>query len=252
MEIHALVDIPLISPGDDLATIILDAVESGHISVKDGDIFIIAQKIISKAENRYIDLEDITPSDQANKLAITVEKDPRLVELILSESKEVVRAVPGILIVVHRLGHVTANAGIDASNIPISDEGKESVLLLPEDPDATCKRLRDRFEEQFLMRIGVIISDSVGRAWRNGSIGTALGTAGVPALLDRVGEEDLYKRPLRVTQVGLADQLASAAALVMGEGAEGQPVVRVSGLHWESVGTDSQLLLRPKENDLFR
>lgn len=252
MELLGLKNFPLISPGDDLAAIVITAIEKEVVDVSNGDIFVLAQKIVSKAENRYVVLEEVTPSKQARELAESVHKDPRLVELILKESDEVLRHAPGVLVVAQRLGHIMANAGIDASNLAPDPNGKERVLLLPEDPDATCKSLRKRFEGHFKQNIGVIINDSVGRAWRNGSVGMALGVAGIPAVWDRVGDDDLFGRSLQVTQIALGDQIASAAALVMGEGAEGLPVVKLSGLDWEPVSTDGKALLRPKEQDLFR
>ena len=252
MHLQAIPELPSFGPGDKLAPVIIDGISVAGIEVLDGDILVIAQKIVSKSEDRYVDLNSITPSTQARNLAKSVGKDPRLVEVILSESSEVVRHGHQVLIVAHHLGYVMANAGVDASNLTPNSGKAERVLLLPLDANSTSARLREQFEKRFNRRIGVIISDSVGRAWRNGSIGMALGVAGPPALWDRVGEMDLYGRPLRVTQIGFADQIASAAALVMGEGAEGLPVVKVSGLDWEPVDTNADSLLRPKENDLFR
>lgn len=244
--------IPPIVPGDDLADIIIEAMDRRAVTVADGDIVVVAQKIVSKSEDRYVDLAAVTPSPRARELAAQTGKDARLVEVILGESAEVVRHGPGVLVVAHRLGFVMANAGVDASNLEPAGDGGERVLLLPRDPNATSARLRSRLEARFRRRVGVIISDSVGRAWRNGSIGMALGAAGPPALWDRIGDDDLYGRPLRITQVGYADQIAAAASLVMGEGAEGLPVVKVGGLSWQPVSTDASLLLRPPEQDLFR
>ena len=252
MQLLAVLDFPEIGPEDQLATVIIDSIMANDMEIFDGDILVIAQKIVSKSEGRYVDLDSIRPSEAAEKIAEVVDKDPRLVEVILSESSEVVRQSAGVLIVVHRLGYVMANAGVDFSNLSPTASKSEQVLLLPRNPNATCIAFRKRFEKTFNRRIGVIISDSVGRAWRNGSIGMALGVAGPPALWDRVGELDLFGRPLCITQVGYADQVASAAALVMGEGAEGLPVVKVSGLTWQPVNTNADVLLRHKENDLFR
>ena len=252
MDLLAIPGLPLIAPGDDLAETVIAAIEGGAVEVSDGDILVIAQKIVSKSEDRYVALQAVTPSPRARELAAATGKDPRLVEVILSESDEVVRYRQDVLIVAHRLGHVLANAGIDSSNLEPAAGGGERVLLLPRDPDATCARLRARFEAHFRRRLGVIVSDSVGRAWRNGTVGLALGVAGPPAVWDRIGSDDLYGRPLRVTQIGFADQIAAAAALVMGEAAEGRPVVKVGGLAWQPVTSDARLLLRPKEQDLFR
>lgn len=252
MHVVAIPGIPFVAPGHDLAAIIIDAVDRAEVDVVDGDIFVIAQKIVSKSENRYVDLATVTPSEKARELGAKADKDPRLVELILTESTEVLRCGPGVIVAAHRLGYVLANAGIDASNLQPDAEGRERVLLLPKDPNATSAVLRKHFEAHFNRRIGVIISDSIGRAWRLGSIGTALGVSGLPALVDQIGMTDLFGRLLRTTVVAFADQLASAAVLVMGEAAEGLPVAKVSGLDWEPAKSDATSLLRPKENDLFR
>jgi coenzyme F420-0:L-glutamate ligase/coenzyme F420-1:gamma-L-glutamate ligase len=252
MHLLAIPNIPEIKPQDDLASIITDAISLAEIELQDGDILVIAQKIVSKSENRFINLKSIKPSKHAQSLAKLVNKDPRLVEVILSESIEVVRHSPGVLIVEHRLGYIMANAGVDASNIGNKTDVLEMVLLLPKDPNGTCIQLRNYLENTFERQIGIIISDSVGRAWRNGSVGLALGVAGPPALWDRVGDKDLYGRSLNVTEVGFADQIASAAALIMGEGNEGLPVIKVNGLNWTPVEGNADTLLRPKEKDLFR
>jgi coenzyme F420-0:L-glutamate ligase / coenzyme F420-1:gamma-L-glutamate ligase len=188
------------------------------------------------------------PSARASTLASLVQKDPRLVEVILSESTEVLRYRPGLIITVHRLGFVMANAGVDHSNVG----GSERVLLLPANPDATCSNLRRRLEHHFGVTLGVIINDSVGRAWRNGIVGTALGAAGVPAMLDLRGRQDLYGRALETTQVGLADEVAAAASLVMGQSSERLPLVVVRGLRWMPCARGARSLIRPKESDLFR
>jgi coenzyme F420-0:L-glutamate ligase/coenzyme F420-1:gamma-L-glutamate ligase len=252
INLLAIPNVPHVAPGDDLATIIITAVEHSAIEVSDGDIFVIAQKIVSKAEDRYVELRTVTPSSRAIELAEAVQKDPRLVEVILTESTEVVRFAPGVLIVAHRSGCVMANAGVDASNLEPDVYAGERVLLLPLDADATCVRLRKRLGSHFNCRIGVIINDSVGRPWRNGSVGLALGVSGPPAVWDRIGQDDLYGRTLQVTQIGFADQISAAAALVMGEGSEGIPVVKVGNLFWESSETNGRELLRDKERDLFR
>jgi coenzyme F420-0:L-glutamate ligase/coenzyme F420-1:gamma-L-glutamate ligase len=245
-------DVPLIMPGDDLVSIIIESIERSTMNVFEGDIFVIAQKIVSKAENRYVDLRTIVPSSKAIELAEVVEKDPCLVEVILLESSDVVAYRAGVLIVTHRNGYVMANAGVDASNLEPGADGDERVLLLPLDADISCADMRQVFENHFGCRIGVIISDSVGRPWRNGSVGLALGVSGPPAVWDRIGQIDLYGRELQVTQIAFADQIAAAAALVMGEGAEGIPVVKVGNLEWESSATNGRDLLRDKNQDLFR
>ncbi|MCH2538923.1 MAG: coenzyme F420-0:L-glutamate ligase [Anaerolineales bacterium] len=251
ITLTALVDIPLVRLGDNLVDIIEHSLRQSDILLYEGDVLVIAHKIVSKVEGRYVDLCQIQPTQRACTLAIEVEKDPRLVEVILSESSEVVRYRPGVLVVAHRLGFVLANAGVDSSNVD-QESGSEQVLLLPKDPDGTCAEIRQQLKENSGSEVGVIINDSHGRAWRNGTVGVALGVAGVPALLDLRGEPDLYDERLEVTQVGLADELAAAASILMGQGNEGQPIVHIRGLPYPlraGIATD---LLRSKREDLFR
>ena len=250
ITLTAIAGIPLIHPGDDLSAILIDAFERNTIRLQDGDIVVIAQKIVSKAEGRYVDLNNIQPSLRANELAQAVDKDPRLVEVILSESEEVLRYRPGVLIVVHRLGFVLANAGVDRSNI--ESQGDERVLLLPQDPDASCVHMQACLAGYFGVELGVIINDSIGRAWRNGTVGTAIGVASVPALVDLRGKGDLFGRELLVSQVGFADEVAAAASMLMGQSDEGLPVVLVRGLEWQPSDDGISALLRPKQLDLFR
>jgi coenzyme F420-0:L-glutamate ligase/coenzyme F420-1:gamma-L-glutamate ligase len=179
-----------------------------------------------------------------------VHKDARLVEVILSESDEVVRRRRDVLIVAHRLGFVMANAGVDQSNI--DSENGEHVLLLPRDPDASASALKTQLDREFGVNMGIVINDSFGRAWRNGVVGVALGAAGVPALWDMVGMPDLFGRQMRVTEVGLADEIAAAASLLMGQAAEGQPVVHLRGLVCDAPAVPASALLRAKALDLFR
>jgi len=244
-------DIPMIRPGDDLARLMIAACEKDGLAPADGDIVVVAQKIVSKSEGRYVDLAKIRPSPRAVSLAAEVHKDPRLVEVILSESRRVVRKRPGVLIVEHRLGFIMANAGVDRSNIE-ADIAAEPVLLLPSDPDASAAELHEQFAAHFGKRLAVIITDSWGRAWRHGTVGVALGVAGLPALLDLRGRPDLFGRELRVTQIGFADEIASAASLVMGQADEGRPAVLVRGLTWSGAPTPGACLIRPAEEDLFR
>jgi len=246
----ALPDIPMVGPGDDLVEIIADGVARGGIEVRDGDVFVIAQKIVSKAENRYVDLDDVTPSARAIELAASVGKDPRHIEVVLSESSEVVRTRPNVMIVAHRLGFVMANAGIDESNIA-QDRGHR-VLLLPENPEASCERLKSGLDRRFGVDIGVIMNDSFGRPWRNGVVGVALGSAGIPALESRIGSPDLFGRPMQVTEIAIADELAAAASLVMGQAAEGQPIIHVRGFLSSAPRVAASALIRPKERDMFR
>jgi len=246
-----LPDIPMVRPGDDLARLMIGACENNALAPADSDIVVVAQKIVSKAEGRYVDLAKIHPSPRAANLAVEVDKDPRLVEVILAESRRVVRKRPGVLIVEHRLGFIMANAGVDRSNIE-ADIAAEPVLLLPRDPDASARRLHEQLAAHFGNRLGVIISDSWGRAWRQGTVGVALGVAGLPALLDMRGRPDLFGRELRVTQTGFADEIASAASLVMGQADEGRPAVLVRGLTWSQAPIPGAALIRPAEEDLFR
>jgi coenzyme F420-0:L-glutamate ligase/coenzyme F420-1:gamma-L-glutamate ligase len=224
--------------------------------LRDGDALVLAQKIVSKAEGRFVDLATITPSAPAVELAAVVDKDPRLCELVLRESRGVVRAKPGVLIVEHRLGLMLANAGIDHSNVeqpPGTPAGTdERVLLLPEDPDRSAAELRRRLESASGARLGVVIADSLGRPWRLGAVGVAIGCSGLPSLLDLRGTADLYGRPLRVTDVGHADQLAAAASLLLGQAGEGSPAVLVRGLPPSDRDLPAKALQRPHELDLFR
>jgi coenzyme F420-0:L-glutamate ligase/coenzyme F420-1:gamma-L-glutamate ligase len=243
--------IPLVRPRDDLAELLILACERQAISPKEGDVLVLAQKVVSKAEARYIDLATVVPSARAQSLAAEVEKDPRLVEVILGESRRVVRRRPGILIVEHRLGFVMANAGVDRSNVD-PEAGAEPVLLLPRDPDGSAATLLARLSAHFGKPLAVIISDSWGRAWRRGTVGVALGAAGVPAVMDLRGRPDLFGHELRVTETGFADEIASAASLLMGQAAEATPAVLVSGLSWSAPSMPASALLRPPEEDLFR
>jgi coenzyme F420-0:L-glutamate ligase/coenzyme F420-1:gamma-L-glutamate ligase len=245
--LRPLPDIPLIKPGDDLAEIILASIEKADWELQNGDVLVMAQKVVSKAENRTVDLATVIPSPRAIELATEVQKDPRLVELILSESETVVRRGPGVLIVEHKLGFVMANAGIDRSNV----NGEDHALLLPVDPDRSATVIRRAIAARVEIDVGVLIIDSFGRAWRNGTIGTAIGASGVPTLLDLRGRPDLFGRPLETTEVGWADELAAAASLMMGQAGEGRPIVLVRGLVETGEGSAADLL-RPKQKDLFR
>ncbi|MCH8036774.1 MAG: coenzyme F420-0:L-glutamate ligase [Proteobacteria bacterium] len=251
LTLTAIPDLPLIEPGDDLAAILIDGLARAGIAPAARDVLVVAQKVVSKAENRYRDLGAVTPSDRARDLARAVDKDPRLVEVILSESEAVVAHKPGVLVVAHRLGFVLANAGVDRSNVK-SEPGAERVLLLPEDPDASAAALKARLDAHFETEIAVIVSDSLGRAWRNGVTGIALGAAGLPALRDMIGRKDLFGRTLDVTQTGFAEDIAGAASLLMGQADEGLPAVLLRGLAWHEPPSNARALLRPKDEDLFR
>jgi coenzyme F420-0:L-glutamate ligase / coenzyme F420-1:gamma-L-glutamate ligase len=248
----ALPGIPLIQPGDDLASALIDGIRAAGHTPCNRDVLVVTQKIVSKAEGRYLRLDEVTVSPRAKEIARQSNKDPRLVEVILTESAEVIRCQRDVLIVEHRLGFVMANAGVDQSNIDHPD-GAERVLLLPADPDGTCLNLKRRLDGYFGADLGVIINDSFGRAWRNGVVGIALGAAGLPSLVDMVGDADLFGRKLRVTQIAFADEIAAAASLVMGQAAERQPAVLVHGLDWGSrMESSVRTLIRPKDLDLFR
>ena len=251
LTLTALDGVPTIRADHDLAAVIAAAIERSGIELRDNDILILAQKIVSKAEGRAVSLSTVTPSARARELAAQTNKDPRLVELILRESAEVLRCRPGILIVVHRLGFVLANAGIDASNVEAAD-GQETVLLLPTDPDASAANLRARIRESLGVDVGIIINDSFGRAWRLGTIGTAIGVAGLPGLLDLRRSPDRSGRPLRVTEVGIADEAAAAASLLMGQAAEGRPIVHMRGFPYAPRPGTAVELIRPKQMDMFR
>jgi coenzyme F420-0:L-glutamate ligase/coenzyme F420-1:gamma-L-glutamate ligase len=251
ITLSPLCGIKLVEPGDDLGAIAVAAFAANGIVPEAGDVLVVAQKIVSKAEGRYIDVTTVEPSERAVTLAAEVDKDARFVEVVLSESKRVVRHRPGLLIVEHRLGFVMANAGIDHSNLP-TQAGGERVLLLPEDPDGSALALRERLVDAFRTYIAVVISDSFGRPWRKGTVGIALGAAGLPALIDMRGRPDLFGRELLVTETGFADEIAAAAGLLMGQADEAVPMVLVRGLSWSAPEVPAAALIRPAEHDLFR
>jgi coenzyme F420-0:L-glutamate ligase/coenzyme F420-1:gamma-L-glutamate ligase len=245
--------IPLIRKGDDLARIIIRAFEENQIEIIDDDVLVIAQKIVSKAEGRRVDLRTVSPSPKAKQLGAETEKDPRVVELILTESKEILRTRPGLIVVDHRLGFVCANAGIDHSNVPFNDGREEDfVLLLPDNPDLSAKRIRTVIEHNNNIQIGVVIIDSHGRAWRNGTVGIAIGFSGVPGVMDFRGKPDLYDYKLRITQVGVVDELAAGASLLMGQADEGYPVIHVRGFPYSLREGSFNELPRNQSSDLFR
>jgi coenzyme F420-0:L-glutamate ligase / coenzyme F420-1:gamma-L-glutamate ligase len=252
-----LTGIPFIRRDDNLADIVIKALRENSISLQDNDILVFAQKIISKAEGRAVNLNTVIPSQRARELANQTEKDPRLVELILQESSDVIRTRIGVIIVEHKLGFICANAGIDHSNVGSNDFSRsaateDSVLLLPENPDQSAQVLRKQIEEQTGKQIGILIIDSHGRAWRNGTVGVAIGIAGLPGLEDLRGKPDLFGYTLQVTQVAAADELAAAASLVMGQAAEGMPIIHVRGFPYELRESSLKELIRSREQDLFR
>lgn len=251
LVLTALPGLPLVRPGDDLAELILMGLRAAGVGLQDGDVLAIAQKVVSKAEGRLVELGGVTPSARALEVAAATQKDARFVDVVLSESTEVLRARPNTLIVEHRLGFVCANAGVDRSNVG-PHGGEELVLLLPHDPDATCQALRERLRAEAGVEVAVLINDSHGRAWRNGTVGVALGVAGFPALLDMRGHPDLFDYALQVTQIGLADELAAAASLLMGQADEGRPVIHIRGVPYPFREGTARELIRARELDLFR
>ena len=246
-----LAGIPVVDEGDDVARLVGDAIDSAGIKPVDFDVVVVTQKIVSKAEGRRVRLAGVEPSERAEQLAASLDKDPRMIEVVLGESNEIVARGHGVLITEHRSGHVMANSGVDRSNVGHSSD-EEVVLLLPLDPDASAAAMHRSLESRFGCRLAVVVSDSVGRPWRNGVAGIALGAAGLPSLTDLRGAPDLFGVPLKVTLTGFADQIASAANLVAGEAAEGVPAVHVRGLRWSAAPEPARALVRERESDLFR
>ena len=266
-----LAGVPIVREGDHVAGLVGDAIDAAGVVPADFDVVVVTQKIVSKAEGRYVRLADVEPSPRAVELAASLGKDPRMVEVMLGESNEIVAHGHGVLVAEHRSGHVMANAGVDRSNVGRSDVGgsrdgmrvddevagkeapaDETVLLLPRDSDASAAAFRRTLEARFGCRLAVVIGDSVGRAWRHGVAGIAIGAAGLPSLADLRGVPDLFGEPLKVTLAGFADQIASAANLVAGEAGEGVPAVHVRGLAWNATPTPARALVRERERDLFR
>jgi coenzyme F420-0:L-glutamate ligase/coenzyme F420-1:gamma-L-glutamate ligase len=249
LTLTALTGIPRIQAGDDLVAISAAALHRSDITVQDGDALVVTSKIVSKSEGRYVRLSEITPGEQARELAAITGKDARMVELVLHESIGVSRAAPNVLVVRHKLGFVSANAGIDQSNV---DGDDEIALLLPVDPDGSAVRIREGLKMLTGADMGIVISDSHGRPFRYGNIGVAIGVAGLPGLLDLRGKPDMFGRVLKISMTGYADMVASAAALLTGEGAEGLPVVHVRGLKYPPIDGRAADLVRPIEQDLYR
>ena len=272
LTLTPLPNFPLIQPDDNLARLIFANLQENDIQLQNGDILVLAQKIVSKAEGRLVNLADVEPSPRAIQLATVTEKDPRVVELILQESNEIIRTRPGLIVVEHKKGFICANAGIDRSNVesppltppsggrtasfPLRGKARmgagEQVLLLPKDSDRSAADLRKKLEKASGAKIGILIIDSHGRAWRNGTVGVAIGVSGIPALVDLRGDVDLFGRELKITQVGAADELAAAASLMMGQTNEGKPIVHVRGYPYPLRESTLNELIRSKEQDLFR
>jgi coenzyme F420-0:L-glutamate ligase/coenzyme F420-1:gamma-L-glutamate ligase len=254
LSVRALPGVPTIDPGDDLFEVIVSSLARAEIELSDGDVVVIASKIVSRAEGCFVDLGEVTPSDTAVHLGEEVEKDPRLVELILRESTSVSRKTNGALIVRHRLGFVSANAGIDASNASPSAAPEGSgpwVLIMPRQPDGTAAALRAKLAEQFSAEVGVVITDSWGRPFRRGTVGFAVGSSGVPPLWDRRGAVDRHGRVLEATESAVADSIAAAADLVAGQADEGRPLTLVRGIRFAPSKDSAEALLRDAENDLY-
>ena len=252
LTLTPLLNFPLIRQDDNLADILVKSLQETQIELHDNDIIVLAQKIVSKSEGRMVNLATVTPSQHAIELAQKADKDPRVMELMLQESNEVLRIRVGTIIVEHKLGFVCANAGIDHSNVMSGGNTEDYVLLLPEDPDRSARNIREKIKQTTGKTIGVMIIDSHGRAWRNGTVGICIGLSGLPAIVDERGWKDLFGYALKITIVGVADELAAAASLVMGQAAEGIPAVHVRGFPY-SLGEGSlKDLIRPKEQDMFR
>ncbi|MCS7363835.1 MAG: coenzyme F420-0:L-glutamate ligase [archaeon GB-1867-035] len=248
IRIIGLRGIPIIKEGDDIGKIICDAAKEQHIDIEDGDIIVIASKIVSKAEGRLIHLDTVTPSTFALRVAELTGKDPRLVELILQESNKIVKMKGRHLIMETRHGFVCANAGIDRSNVKGE---KEIVSLLPKDPDASARKIMERIGELTGKKVAIIISDTFGRAWRRGHVNFAIGIAGMKPIKEYIGRSDMFGYTLRVTQMAVADELAAAAELAMGK-ADGIPVVIIKGYDYPKGEGTTQELIYPEEKDLFR
>jgi coenzyme F420-0:L-glutamate ligase / coenzyme F420-1:gamma-L-glutamate ligase len=251
LEVVPLPGLPLIRAGDDLVELIASALKLNGLTLRAGDVLVVAQKVVSKAEGRVVDLATIEPAAKAVALAAAVDKDPRLVEVILSESVRVVRARRGVLIVEHRLGFIMANGGVDQSNVGAPD-GFRRVLLLPENPDRSAETLRRGLAALTGADVAVVINDSFGRPWRRGTASVAIGAAGLPSLIDLRGRLDLYGRRLEVSVVGFADEVAAAASLLMGQADEALPAILIRGLRWSAPESAAATIIRPRNEDLFR
>jgi coenzyme F420-0:L-glutamate ligase/coenzyme F420-1:gamma-L-glutamate ligase len=249
LELFALPGLPMVRAGDDLPALILAGLDRAGQTLRDRDVVVVAQTIVSKAEGRTVDLADITPTPEAVVLAASTGKDPRIVQVVLSESTKVVRSRPNLMIMQHRLGFVMANAGVDQSNVAAAD-GRHRALLLPVDPDRSAAAIRTALAPH--ANVGVIISDSFGRPWRRGTAGVAIGAAGIPSVIDLRGQPDLFGRTLEVSIVGFADEIAAAASLLQGQADEAQPVVVVRGLTWNAPDIPVKDVIRPAEEDLFQ
>ena len=251
LELFAIPDFPMVRDGDNLPALIADGLARAGLELRERDVVVLAQKIVSKAEGRSVDLATVVPTPEAEKLAKEVGKDPHIVQVVLSDSVKVVRSRPNLMIMQHRLGFVMANAGVDQSNVAPAD-GVHRALLLPLDPDGSAEAIRAELAGRFGVKLGVVISDSFGRPWRRGTAGVAIGCAGLPSFIDLRGQPDLFGRILEVSIIGFADEIAAAASLLQGQAAEGQPVVVIRGLTWTAPEAPVSDLVRPPEEDLFQ
>jgi coenzyme F420-0:L-glutamate ligase/coenzyme F420-1:gamma-L-glutamate ligase len=251
LTLTALPNIPLVQRGDDLAAIILQGLQDEHLALEDGDVLVLAQKVVSKSEGQMVRLSDVTPSPQAVTLSHQCGKDARFCEEVLWDTREILRVREGLIVVETKHGWVCANAGIDKSNVA-PHETEEWILRLPEDADRSARELRARLRATTARDVGVIVNDTHGRAWRNGAIGVAIGVAGLPAVEDLRGRSDLFGYQLQVTTIGLADQIASAASLLQGQADEGQPIIHVRGVPHSPGAGSAREIVREKELDLFR
>jgi coenzyme F420-0:L-glutamate ligase / coenzyme F420-1:gamma-L-glutamate ligase len=249
--IHALPGLPEVAAGTDLAALILSSLIDAGLTLDEHDVLVVAQKIVSKAEGRWVELRSVEPSARARRIAAIIDKDPRFVEVVLSESTEIVRTGPQLLITRHRLGFVMANAGVDRSNVG-GDPNLDKALLLPRDPDDSADNLREAIRQRSGVAPAVIVSDSFGRPWRMGVVNIALGVAGFPAIVDLRGIPDRDGRTMQTTEVAIGDAVAAAAGLAMGEAAEGTPVVHVRGVRRSGPNSSGQALVRRLDRDLFR
>ncbi len=249
LTVTTLPGIPLVEAGDDLTRLILDGLAAAHLTLESGDVLVVTSKIVSKAEGRLVRLSQVEPGPEAHTLALEVGKDPRIVELILQDSVRISRKAHNVLITEHRLGFISANAGIDQSNVPGHDD---HVLLLPQDPDASAQRIRESLRVATGADVGIVISDSHNRPFRIGTMGVAIGLSGLPAVRDYRGQPDLFGRTMQVSMQAYADMIASTAQLVGGEGAEGRPVTWIRGLQFPPAEGNARMLLRPSEHDLYR
>jgi coenzyme F420-0:L-glutamate ligase/coenzyme F420-1:gamma-L-glutamate ligase len=251
LTLTALPGIPIVRAGDDLVALILEGLARTGLALEAGDVVVVTSKLVSRAEGRVLDLRSVEPSERALEVAAKVNKDPRLVEVILRESEAISRMAKEVLVVRHRLGITIANAGIDRSNVdPSSGEG-EIVLLLPEAPDESAEAIRRGLVEATGAAIGVVLTDTYGRPFRLGTVGAAIGIAGMPALWDQRGRKDLFGRPLETTITALGDQIAAAADLVAGQAGEGRPVVHIRGLAFPPSNGRARDLVRPRDQDLY-